>query len=68
MMITYISVFRHIRKYEYDSVFHIFKVFFFFMVEFNLPKYFKNMHEYAFVSKSLKVIYVFVGVFKHTIL
>ena len=27
---------------------------------------FKNMHKYAFVSKSLKVKYVFVGVFCHT--
>ena len=25
---------------------------------FNLPTYFKNMHKYAFVSKSLKVKYV----------
>ena len=52
-----------IHKYEYDGVFH------------NFWKYdkirpdkifFKNMHKYAFVSKSLKVKYVFVGVFKRT--
>ena len=33
----------------------------------SLDKYFKNMHKHAFVSKSLKVKYVFVGVFKRTI-
>ena len=32
----------------------------------SLDKYFKNMHKHAFVSKSLKVKYVFVGVFKRT--